>query len=408
MRTLTPPLSFFKSQWQFLLFGFLLAFFSSPGQTFFISLFSGQIRGELNLSHGEFGSIYAAVTLISAATLIPLGRLVDTIKLHRIAFAIIIALALAAFHFSFVSSVFTLGLGIYFLRLSGQGMMSHLYATAITRRYVAERGRAYSIAVFGHPVSEFAMPIFVIAALALMDWRQVWQVTAVMVLVIMIPATLFLTGRRKGQDGGGVDSLDANETGRGGVHWTRRDMLTHWRFWMLSGLIIAPSFTTTGLFFHQIYFVEVKSIELSQWVTGFGFFASMSIAGSFIGGYLVDKFTAARVAPLAVGAITIAVFMLYITTPGVMVFVYFSVFGLIQGLSHTAATPIWAELYGTKHLGGIKAIAQSMMVFASAMSPVILGLMIDQGMSLAALLMVLGALPVTSGVLALIATSTRH
>ena len=236
MTTLTPPLSFFKNQWQFLLFGFLLAFFSSPGQTFFISLFSGQIRDELNLSHGEFGSVYAAGTLISAATLIPLGRLVDTIKLHRIALAIIIALALAAFHFSFVSSVFTLGLGIYFLRLSGQGMMSHLYATAIPRRYVTERGRAYSIAVFGHPVSEFAMPIFVIAALAFMDWRQVWQVTSFMVLVIMIPAALTLTGRRAGQDGGGVDSLDANETGRGGIHWTRRDMLTHWRFWMLSGL----------------------------------------------------------------------------------------------------------------------------------------------------------------------------
>ena len=407
MASLTPPLSFFKSQWRFLLFGFLLAFFSSPGQTFFISLFSGEIRAELNLSHGEFGTIYAAGTLISAVTLIPLGRLVDTIKLRMIALAVIIGLALAAFHFSFVTSVFTLGLGVYFLRLSGQGMMSHLYATAITRRYVAERGRAYSIAVFGHPVSEFLMPILVIAGLAVMDWRQVWQVTSVMVLLVMVPATLLLTGRRAGQDGGGVDGLDANETGRGGVHWTRRDMLTHWRFWMLSGLILAPSFTTTGLFFHQIYFVEIKAIALSEWVTGYGFFASMSIAGSFLGGYLVDRFSATRIAPMAVAAISLAVMMLYFAKPGGMVYAYFIVFGMVQGLSHTAATPIWAELYGTKHLGGIKAIAQSMMVFASAMSPVILGLMIDQGMSLMALVLVLGSIPIISGIMAMIATSNR-
>ncbi|MEK9861225.1 MAG: MFS transporter, partial [Alphaproteobacteria bacterium] len=128
MAAFTPPLSFFKSQWQFLLFGFLLAFFSSPGQTFFISLFSGVIRDELNLSHGDFGTIYAMGTLASAATLIPLGRLVDTIKLRVIALAIIIGLTAAALHFSFVHSVITLGFGIYLLRLSGQGMMTHLYA----------------------------------------------------------------------------------------------------------------------------------------------------------------------------------------------------------------------------------------------------------------------------------------
>ena len=407
MASLTPPLSFFKSQWQFLLFGFLLAFFSSPGQTFFISLFSGEIRATLNLSHGEFGSIYAAGTLLSAATLIPLGRLVDTIKLRKIALAIIIGLAFAAMHFSFVSSVFTLGLGVYFLRLSGQGMMSHLYATAITRRYVAERGRAYSIAVFGHPVSEFAMPVLVIAMLSVLDWRQVWQVTALLVLAIMIPATLLLTGRRAGQDGDGVDGLDANEAGRGGIHWTRREMLTHWRFWMLSGLVLAPSFTTTGMFFHQIYFVETKGIDLTQWVTGYGFFAGFSIAGSFLGGYLVDRFSAARIAPLAVGALSLAVFMLYLAEPGAMVYAYFIVFGLIQGISHTAASPIWAELYGTKHLGGIKAIAQSMMVFASALSPVTLGLMIDNGMTLTALMVVLGSIPTIAGIMAAVATSNR-
>jgi len=404
MAAITPPLSFFKSQWQFLLFGFLLAFFSSPGQTFFISLFSGVIREELNLSHGDFGTIYAMGTIASAVTLIPLGRLVDTIKLRVIALAIIIGLAVAALHFSYVHSVITLGFGIYLLRLSGQGMMTHLYATAISRRYVAERGRALSVSVFGHPVSEFLMPLFVIALLSVMDWRQVWQVTAGVVVMVMIPAAYLLTRRRDGQDGGGVDAMSS---GRDGLHWTRREMLTHWRFWMLSGLVLAPSFTSTGMFFHQVYFAETKGIALTQWVSGYGLFAVMSIIGSFTGGYLVDRFTASRLAPIAVAALSIAVFMLYLASPGVMVFAYFIIFGFIQGLSHTAATPIWAEIYGTKHLGGIKAIAQSMMVFASALSPVTLGLMIDHGMSIQALMLVLGSIPFLAGMMAYFATSTR-
>lgn len=397
----SPTLDFYKSQWRFLLFGFLLAFFSSPGQTFFISLFSGDIRRELGLSHGDFGTIYAIGTLASAISLIPLGRLVDTIRLRVIAAGITLGLVIAILHFSIVSSVLSLGIGIYLLRLSGQGMMSHLYSTAMTRRYVAERGRALAIAIFGHPASEFLMPLFVLGLLMVMDWRQVWQATAILVLLAMVPSLFLLVSRRKGQDGGGVE---AGGRGRDGRQWTRRDMLLHWRFWMLSGLVLAPSFTSTGLFFHQIYFAELKTISLGQWVSGYGFFATLSILASFAGGFLVDRFTASKIAPMAVAAMSLAVVMLYLAQPGPMVFVYFSVYGIVQGLSYTATAPVWAEIYGTKHLGGIKAIAQSMMVFASALSPVILGVMIDAGFSLLALLAVLGLVPLVSGVMAAVAT----
>ena len=400
MSGLARATSFLKSEWRFLLFGFLLAFFSSPGQTFFISLFSGIIREELSLSHGDFGTIYAIGTLASAATLIPLGRLVDTIKLRKIALAIIVGLSLAALHFSFVASVFSLAIGIYFLRLSGQGMMSHLYATAMTRRYEAERGRALSVAIFGHPVSEFLMPLFVFALLALMPWRQVWQMTSLLVIIIMVPAALFLTTRSAAQDGGGVNALP---TGRDGHHWTRGQVLRDTRFWLLSGMVLAPSFSSTGLFFHQIYFVEVKEIALSTWVAGYAFFSTFSILASFAGGFLVDKFTAQKLAPLAVASLCFAPITLYMITGGNAVFIYFSIFGIAQGLSYSATNPIWAEIYGTKHLGAIKAVAQSMMVFASAQSPVTLGLMIDWGWSLGGLLLVLGSIPVIAGIMAYIA-----
>jgi len=404
MTSIFPSKDFILSQWRFLLFGFLLAFFSGPGQTFYISLFSGAIREDLALSHGEFGTLYAFGTLASAATLIPLGRLVDTIRLRVIALSIISCLAFAGMFFSQVSNIAMLALGIYFLRLSGQGMMTHLYATAMTRRYVAERGRALAFATLGHPVSEFLMPLFAFALLILFDWRQVWQITAVTVLIIMIPAALALTQRREGQDGGGVDAMAA---GRDGQHWTRREMLLHWRFWMLTGIVIAPSFTSTGLFFHQLYISEQKMIALDLWVSGYAFYASMSILGAFLGGSLADRFTSARTTPFAVMSLTLVPFVLYVVGPGMMIYMYFIVFGLIQGIVHTVATPIWAEIYGTRHLGGIKAIAAALMVFASAMSPVTLGLMIDSGYPFGALLLVLASVPFLAGVSGFIAVNSR-
>ena len=404
MTAIFPPLSFLRTQWSFLLFGFLLAFFSSPGQTFFISLFSGQVREELHLGHGEFGAIYAMGTLLSATCLIPAGRLVDTMRLRNIALLVIVGLGLATMAFSLVFSVASLAFAIFCLRFTGQGMMTHLYATAMTRRYVAERGRALAVAALGHPVSEFAMPVLALAMLALLDWRHVWQVTMLFAWVVMVPAAILCTRRLSGQDGEGLEGAVA---GHDGQHWTRREMLLHWRFWMLSGIIVAPAFSATGLLFHQIHFAETIGIPLAVWISGYAFYAVTNIFGSFVGGALVDRYSAARVAPIVVANMALAPLMLYFAAPGFMVYVFFTAFGLTQGMVYTSASPLWAEIYGTRHLGGIKAIAQAMMVFASALSPVLLGLMIDAGFGLATLVMVLGAVPVISGAVGFIALKSR-
>jgi MFS family permease len=387
---------FIRSQWRFLLFGLLLAFFSSPGQTFFISLFSAEIRGELNLSHGDFGMIYAAGTLTSAATIIFLGRLVDVIRLRNISLMVILGLAFATSFFSMVSSAVMLGFGIYFLRLTGQGMMTHLYATAMSRRYVEERGRAVAIATQGHPLSEVLMPAFALLLLAVIDWRQIWQVTTLLLLIIMIPATFLLSGRQQGQDGAGVDNL---ATGRDGNHWTTRQVIFQWRFLLLAGLVLAPSFTSTGLFFHQVYFADLKNIPLPLWASGYTVYAALSIIGALIGGVMVDRFSASIIAPVIVTFLALPVFLLGQINSPMMVWVYFACFGLIQGGVYPVITPIWAELYGTRHLGGIKAVMHAIMVFASALSPAGIGIMIDAGFGLNAILLVMGTVPVTAGIL---------
>ena len=65
--------------------GFLLCFFSSFGQTFYISLSNGDIRREFDLSNGDFGLLYMAATLASAATLPALGWTLDRFKAWQVA-----------------------------------------------------------------------------------------------------------------------------------------------------------------------------------------------------------------------------------------------------------------------------------------------------------------------------------
>ena len=59
----------------------------------------------------------------------------------------------------------------------------------------------------------------------------------------------------------------------------------------------------------------------------------------------------------------------------------FFIFGLGLGLQGTVVTAFWAEYFGTKHIGAIKAVSTSIMVFGSAVGPGVTGVLIDVGLS---------------------------
>ena len=66
-----------------ILFGFIFTFFSSFGQSFFLGLFNSSLRNELNITHGQFGTIYAGATICSSLILVWFGKKIDDIKLFR-------------------------------------------------------------------------------------------------------------------------------------------------------------------------------------------------------------------------------------------------------------------------------------------------------------------------------------
>ena len=84
---------FLLSEPRLLIFGFLISYFASYGQTFFISIFNNEIRTLLSLSDGQFGLIYSLATLTSAFLLIWFGKLIDKIDLRI--YTLIISLGLS-------------------------------------------------------------------------------------------------------------------------------------------------------------------------------------------------------------------------------------------------------------------------------------------------------------------------
>ena len=385
---------FIQVEWRFLLFGMIMAFWSSLGQTFFISLFADDIRAALSLTHGDFGTYYAIATTASAISLLWLGKLADTVRLEKLALLILASLCTGALFFSQINSIIMLVFGLYFLRMFGQGMMTHVYSTAMARRYVAARGRAISIAQLGHTISESVGPAGVVALHALFDWRTIWIILPTTALILVMPFLRYLTRRTALQDGEGVDTVPTNDQVKEDAsqipalnHWRRQDVLVDPRFWLaILWLVAVPSFVLTGLLFHQLFLAEAKGVALSHWTASYVLYAVFAVIGSLTIGQLIDRFSARRVAPHSLLPNALACAALLFGSIDIGVPLFFIFFGLAIGMPHTANAALIAEIYGTRFMGEIKALFMLVVVFASALSPMIMGVMIDAGLGLNALL----------------------
>ena len=74
--------SFFLNDPKMLIYGFMIIFFGSYGQTFFIALFNDDIKNYYSLTDGQFGLIYALSTTLSSLLLINVAKLIDFIDLR--------------------------------------------------------------------------------------------------------------------------------------------------------------------------------------------------------------------------------------------------------------------------------------------------------------------------------------
>ena len=379
-----------KLEWRFLTYGAMMSFWSSIGQTFFISLFSLEIRNELSLSHGEFGGYYAIATMISALTLFWLGKQADKLTVFHLSLITIIALTLSGIFFSFISGVLTLVLGLYLLRLFGQGMMTHVYSVAIARRYKATRGRALAITGLGINIAESIGPPAIVFLLFYVGWRQVWIIIPFIFVLSIVPFLSRLTKKTSFQEKN-INSSDEliNKTEKIS-DLRRKDLFKNMEFWIVILPIIAvPSFTITGILFHQIFLAEEKSVTLFHWSKYYAFYALTAILGAVLSGFLIDWVSAKKTSFIGHSALMIGIICLWLGEQNIALILFFSLFGVASGMITSNTNALLAEKYGTKWLGEIRATAQPVTVGSSAISPILLGIIIDKGFGLTGIMLVL-------------------
>jgi len=382
-----------------IIFGFIFTFFSSFGQSFFIGLFNSNIRADLNITHGQFGTIYAIATLISGFSLIWIGKKIDDFKLIKFSFFVILLLFFSSILFSFVSNIYLLVVGIFFLRLSGQGLMSHTATTSVSRYFSLNRGKALSATWLGLSAAEFIMPITIVFFLSIYSWRDIW-ISIAFLIILFLPILSFLTVKKI--------KLSSREEKNERLkknnikNWTRKEVLLDSKFYIISLVMLALPTINTGVFVYQSFILESKGWGDFVIAKSFMFYAILSVGTLFITGPLVDKFTSRKLILIMNIPSLFAMIILFSFDRYFISYFVFGLMGISNGMANVLGSSTWAEIYGVKYIGSIKALTTSMMVFSTAFGTAVFGAIIDFGYSIEFIAMLSFLYIITANILIII------
>lgn len=373
-----------------LLYGLNFTFLSSFGQTFLLSLFVPYFIEYYDLTKASFGTIYSGITLTSAAVIPVLGGWIDHAPLKYYSLFVIGGLIAGAFTTAFSWHVMLLVVGLFLLRLSGQGLSLHTAKTAVGRFYATNRGRALSVINLGLPIGEGVLPLVVTGSLEAFSWRMTLVGLGALIGIVFLPLQFFLletSGITKnpdqapGENDGGISEYFNLE--RYQVYLT---VLGELRFWFLVPAVVLPGFWITGLFLYQTILADQLGWSMGLLATAFVGYAVARIGFSLGVGPLIDRWSARLLFPFYLVPFALALLFAYYHPGRWSAFGYMSFLGVTMGAGSSIKTALWAELYGRGVLGRVRSLFSSIVVFATSVCPILMGWLLEYGYAIETIL----------------------
>ena len=361
-----------------ILFGFIFTFFSSFGQSYFIGIFNSSIREDLSITHGQFGTIYASATLLSSFILIWVGKKIDDMDVFKFSIFVIILFSIACYFFSTIKIIPLLFFGIFLLRLSGQGLMSHTATTTVSRFFEKTRGKALSFTWLGLSAAEFILPVLMVFLLTIITWRDIWLYISLLVLIILPLTSFSLIKKLKLESR--ESSYEEKKLEKNNIkQWSRSEVLKDYRFYIITLNMLSMPSIATGVFVYQSFIISSKNWGPFIMAQSFMAYSVLSVITLSISGFLIDKYTSRKLLIYMNIPLFISTLVLFLFDSSISSFIFLGLIGITNGFANVLGSSTWAEIYGVKYIGGIKALTSGLMVFATATGTAIFGILIDLG-----------------------------
>jgi MFS family permease len=350
-------------------FGFLFNFFSSFGQTFFISLFVPFWISSLSITNAAFGSIYAIVTILSAFLISVVGKYIDKWPLNKFALIVFSGLIISVVILSQAYNIVILGLGLFLVRWFGQGLMTHTSTTGIAKHFDENRGKALGFTALGHPVGQFLLPLFVVPLINFTSWRTSLLIMSIIAVALIIPSLKAIVP---------VTKFVSSDIKKREINELKSHYFKSFSFWVIAANSFLIPFICTAIFLYQYTIGQMKGWDISWVAFSFAFYAIFNGIFLLISGNLVDKYSGLKLFPLYLIPTLIALISIALIDNKWVFPIFYALLGISSGLGVTIKTSVQVEVYGVNNLGKIRSYFSTILVLSTAIGPPVFGFLIDK------------------------------
>ncbi|MCX4193287.1 MFS transporter [Methylophaga sp. OBS1] len=347
----------------------LAVFTGNLGQSFFIGLFQSDISQHLDITAGQFGSIYAAITMTSGFLVMHFGPKIDWIAPRRYALMVLSALFIGVLMLTLSPwwglAVFGLGLQ----RLCGQGLMTHLGSTLAGREFTLNRGRALGLVSLGMPSGEIILPPVIALLVTWLTWQEIWWSIVAVLAVMWFLLILFVDWPEAPRQ-----KKSKNEAAEKGPSPMRER-----RFWMLIPMLMVLPITLTGIFIYQAQMTEDLGATATTYALALTGLGISRFPGALLGGRWIDELGVTTLARLYLVPFAVALLAAALIGGNIAIWIIMIGAGTALGMSSPIGDSLLVRLWGREHLGQVRSLKSAFLVFSTGLAPAFLGFMIDAG-----------------------------
>lgn len=369
--------------WVILAVGTFGGIMTSPGQTYAFSAFLDHFITDLELSRSFVSTLYTVGTLTASFVLPYVGRQFDQ-RGARVMIALMsLLLGLACVYMSFVRNAAMLCIGFFLLRQLGQGSLSLVSKNVINLWWVRRRGLVMGIGGVAGALLSGLFPYLINTMIPLYGWRFTYVALGAMLILVMLPIGWIFVRDRPEDHGLQPDGLDAN--GEGGeesnapieYNWTRAQALRTSSFWLVVAGLASMSMLNTGLIFHIFSVFEDSGLSSTVAASVFVPIAATGAIVQLLGGLLIGRVSIRLLLAASLGMMSLVLVLAPSLSSLEMAYFFGFCMGVQGGLEMIVSSVVFANFFGRRHLGSIAGFASTLLVGASALGPMPIGVARD-------------------------------
>lgn len=360
-------------------------FFSSPGQTYSISVFIDSYIADFGYSRTLISSIYSFATVLSGLTMIFVGRAVDRFGARHMLLIAGSLLALTCVFNSFIFTIPMIFISFFLLRFCGQGSLTLIPGSLVPQWFSKKRALALSLLTLGTMLGNLVIPYFNHTLIEHIGWNKTWLVWAGALVILYLPLAWFFV-INKPED---IGLLPDNEAVQDEAHLSANleklekesfhlsEASKTKEFWFIGIISMILPLITTGMMFHFYSIMRTKGIDDNATSIIMGLIALPGFIMPIIAGTIMERVQPKRI--LFVSLMLVTVDLLFInmvhTVPASIAFIL--IYGISNSIVMVITNVIWANYFGRLHLGSIRGAATVFIVIGSALGTIPFGLSYD-------------------------------